>query len=116
MTRANPWWAQFALFLPIVGFLFFAGSAFPQTNNPILSAPLPVCGLDNRAFDELAGGLELNRVWRGRHENGEGILELSTNKKGAWFLFYRSADNQGRKLICVIARGDKSREWFGRPV
>ncbi|MDA4843960.1 hypothetical protein [Hoeflea poritis] len=118
MTKrdVNARWALFALFLPLIGYMLSIGSALSQEHNPILAAPLPVCGLDNKAFEGLIEQLELNRVWRGRHENGEGALELTTNRKGQWLLLYRSMDSQDRKLVCVVARGSDSREWFGRPV
>ncbi|WP_136661698.1 hypothetical protein [Nitratireductor sp. XY-223] len=96
--------------------LLSADSAISQTGNPLLTAPMPVCGVADGSFEGLFRKLGHQSAWRGRHENGEGELELTTGRDGAWVLFYHTKDRQDRSLVCVIARGNHARARFGRPV
>lgn len=109
--------------IPIaIGFALLAIGADPtayaqsRSGNPLLAAPMPLCGPLTPAFAKLLADLKQRPAWRGAHGERPGELELTVGSNGVWFLFFHSVDAGKRKTVCLIARGEDSREIFGRPV
>ena len=84
--------------------------------NPLFTQPMPSCVRVDGRFEDLLRSLQLRRAWKGTHHRHSGELELMIARDGRWFLFSSATDRQDRKLTCLIARGVRSQEWFGRPV
>jgi hypothetical protein len=84
--------------------------------SPLKTAPMPLCGPVDGAFNKIFDELRHQRVWRGAHENGLGDLEITVGRDGSWSMFFYSTDNAGDEHVCLVARGTASTEMFGRPV
>ena len=84
--------------------------------NPLLTRPMPICARADGRFEDLLRSLQLRRAWKGTHRHHPGELELMIARDGRWFLFSSATDRREQKLTCLIARGVRSQEWFGRPV
>ncbi len=95
--------------------LFFLGimlGALLSQEHPFNAKPLPACWHKDVLYETMVKPLRYRLSWSGKFREQDETLAMFVNdKEGAWFLVAMKIDSI---RACILARGDKSRLWFGR--